>query len=418
MTDQITDVVKKFLEVAGTIGDVHSLWLLVLLLFWPAKRVRLWWAKKRGRWNPARGSAAFQGSVPGRDEGPEDAGRWASTLRREPLFEEFSSESNAYKDEFVKMVQSGVGVPIQYRFHSRRGWDVLRLPWLLYFGSDTSPKPVFEIAAWEYRPVADLEAEGVYKDTGGSVLFVELSPGESSRHLLRSSRGKITDLTRVVVIATPAEMCDSKARVRRLEVEPFRARTDDRCSKRLAFPVTSAATVRKEEVPPGALWLVCASDEQAPPTSTWMQAPDGARTPQAVFDARTREGTKHVQASLRNVRRAKVFFWALFGLGIPLLTFCSSVVTEAVWSDTTMAYSLVVATAIWLCVSVLFGLLVLAEAGISWVISCRWLKADAMSRAVWTGASRHCLAARGLLGAVSIIDKPTWQAVFAKVWPD
>ena len=353
----------------------------------------------------------------GQDGGPEDAERWGRALRREPLFEPFSSESSSYKDEFVEMVQSGVGVPIQYRFHSRRGWDFVRLPWLLYFGSDTRPKPVFEVAAWEYRPVADLEAEGVYKDTGGSVLLVESSPGELSRHLKRSSRGKITGSARVVVVATPADMCDGKARVRRLEVEPFRARTDDRCSKRLAFPVTSAATVRKEEVPPGALWLVCASDEQAPPTSTWMQAPDGARTPQAVLDARTHDGIKHVQASLRRALWGKVGMWAVLGPGASFLVLGSAALVEVVRSGSTMAHILMVAGAVWFWVSVLFGTIALAEAGMSRLIAWFWRKAENMGKADWTGASRHCLAARGLLGATSIVGKTTWQAVFAEVWP-
>ena len=352
--------------------------------------------------------------------GQEDVGRWASVLRREPLFEPFSSESSAHKDEFVKMVQSGVGVPIQYRRHSRRGWDVLRLPWILYFGSDTSPKPVFEIAAWEYRPVADLKAEGVYKDTGGSVLFVELSPGESGRHLKRSLRGKITDPTRVVVIATPAEMCDSKARVRRLEVERFEARTDDRCSKRLAFPATSAARVRKEEVPPGALWLLCASEEQAPPTSAWMEAPDGARTPQAVFDTRIREGTEHVQASLRRVRWAKVFVWALFGLGIPLLAWAVAVLVPVLSDFEKATWNNILTTAAlwWLRVFVVVGLLVLLEAGFSWVEARCWRKAENMSKADWTGGTIRCLAARSLLGQLSVIGKTTWQDAFAEVWPN
>lgn len=87
-----------------------------------------------------------------------------------PLFGPISSESGSYKDEIGKMIQGSAGMPIRYRRHKWRWWDFVRVVRVLWFVHDTSPKPVFEVAMWECRPVPDIDAELQHRLWSSAVL--------------------------------------------------------------------------------------------------------------------------------------------------------------------------------------------------------------------------------------------------------
>ena len=326
----------------------------------------------------------------------------------------------SYAAEIREMLRGGAGAPIVRRDHSWRIGNALRLLWAIFLTQDTWPKPVFEVARWEYRRVGSIDSECIYSHSGGFVLFAKLAPGESSKHFIRSLRRKDWKSARVVAVATPEELCNGKAWVRCFVVDSPNVEPNDPQKKEIAFLSSNskaygktAFNKRVADVAPDALWLVYDGDSESAADSEWMNSPDGAQTPDALLNARTSEAARHVDARVKQIKEWRtITLWVVIGF----LFIAATVLAAGLVPVGTFNLVLTWLGNVLGPIAVYLGLTLFSRSVGARIISWRWLKEDRMKKKDWAGGTLRCVAAGGMLGGVSAIGKQCWPPVFAKVW--
>lgn len=335
----------------------------------------------------------------------------------------------------VNAVRSGAGIPLVYAGRENKVADFLRRARAIYVLQDTTPKSAFAVCQWQHLPAAHLDAEVVYTATAGSALFVELASTESSGHFLRSVKAGRSTGPRPIVIATPENLCRPSAWLRCIQVDAREATVDASSPARVALPSsaalkageTAATRMRQKDVPPDALWLICDSDDQSPPSPKWGDTPETFTT--SPRPSRSTTEGDHLDAMAKSWRTNKLILWLLAGLGVPVLAAVLSFMvfwllaaiwwlapalrSSVSWSFSTLLSTIEVVTmvsAVWFAVSALVAINALWAAAKSKCVAYMWRRKEGFKTADWLGRTKRTVFLTRLLDGISF--KP------GKSWPD
>ena len=184
----------------------------------------------------------------------------------------------------VEMVRGGAGVPLVCSQRKNGLWNLLRWTRLYCVLHDTTPSCVFEVVEWRHIPTPYLDSDVVYTWSASSVLFFRLADGERREHFKHSINIGLSGSRRPIVLAKVEDLCDPTAWVRRIYVNAVATGEDHQTRSGVSFPssasmevgATATSRIRQKDAPPGAIWLVCDNEEQAPPSPDWGDKPDSS----------------------------------------------------------------------------------------------------------------------------------------------
>ena len=343
-------------------------------------------------------------------------------VERPYLFEPLRTSDPIVAANMVRMIKSGAGVPLV----PSRGDDLGKLrafyrrARIEVATQRTTPKPAFEVIRWQHIQASDIDDELVCGGSAGSALLVCLDPKESRRHFIRSAQACLSGGRKLVALARPEDLDNPASWVRCVWVDAFRIADIRGVPTEMAIPSSSAidpsqtatARLRQKDVPPGALWLFCDSDDQGEPGENWGENQQGH---EAAPRPATPPGTnRRVKAKARSRRRYKSSIWLI-------AAFVPAGITFPWWSSDGLdnfEIGLLVFSVSWLAAAAAVA------AAAAWALvkgeclALWWGLRDRGRAARWEMGTARALLLPQLLREVALKPGKEWEEVWARAWPD
>lgn len=348
--------------------------------------------------------------------------------KKQPLTKPPASVNRAAGDLMAETMENGLGVPLVYSPKKKRraatssdrdsdssnidppvgrpianAFRRLKLYWLTH---DTSPKTEFEVSDWQFAPAADFADHEGYKFSEALTLSFGLAPGELAEHFKQSFLTADKYKEKTVVVATPHNVHNRGAWVRKIVVESGRVGIEDQRRKRIALyssPKAVAAgshvgRIKRRKVPDDAIWLVCNAKQAAPPGPRWWEDPDECRSKHSVATVVNGEQREHVQTLIMDDQVMRAGMWFVLGPFASGLLFAFGYFD----SDQDSKVFFIAASVYWFVFFMLVSLGVLCHRLWGANRARRWLNKEDMTKDQWSGSTVRGLAVGKLANMVSV----------------
>ena len=336
------------------------------------------------------------------------------------LVEPMRTSDPDYHEHLVAMIRSRAGVPLARCKGANKVANFVRIARTAVVLQNVTPKSGFRIAGWKHTATARLDSGVVHTTTGSSILLVHLGEEENVEHLIRSAQVGITKDLRLVVLATPEDLCDPDADVRCIYVNALAAQVVEKrgfgvilaSSTSIADgqPVTIVKAQR--DVPPSALWLICDSDDQTPPVDDWGNlGEEFMETQRPLGENSERDQVLKRQAKELGALRFTVL--AISGLGPPAGLFPWSISEGLDSFDTIMLWISIA----WLGMAAVIGIFMASAFFRSQRLSRRWRQQAGKHGAHWNGGSFRGVLLRRMLKGVFLKKGMKAVDLWESAWP-
>lgn len=336
------------------------------------------------------------------------------------LVEPMRTSDPSYHEHIVTMIRSGAGVPLVRCKGSNKFATFIRAARAAAFLQDASPKPPFRVTGWKHTSTDKLDDEVVHTTTGSKILLVHLANEENAEHLIRSAQVGVFGDRRLVAIAVPEDLCDPNARIRCIYVNALAAEIVEGQGSGVILP--SSATVADEQgatvvklqrdIPPSALWLICDSDSQTPPSDDWGSRGEEFMMTSGQFTEDT-EVAQELKRQTKGLGAARLALFAVGGLGLGLALFPWSISEGLEGVDTVM---LGISMA-WLVLAATIGAHMVRASARSRRLSWRWRRQARNQGAHWTGGSLRGVLLCRMLKGVFLKKGKKAADLWASAWP-
>ncbi len=315
--------------------------------------------------------------------------------------------------------------PITIFDNGNRVVNFLRQLYINWVCCNTSPKPVFEVINWRYIPVDTINAEGLYNNSRGSILAIELGPGESSKHFISSLQPKKATNTRIIVIASSNDMSNNHSWVRCIRVNAFDVKSKDGKPKHIAlssepgddWTLPWVFFKKAKDVPKDALWLVYAAQEPSGLAFDEYGFPIEYTTG-SVYSCRDNSIDEYIKVRTKSIVLDRIAKWLFLLILFPLLFV--GLILLAFWTNSESEDAFIISFGSWVLLcwiiivvvpGLLTGLYMLFVKVQTWC----WLKNDGMKKTEWSGGTLKCLAAGKMLGRVCVVDEKVWNSIWESI---
>ena len=349
--------------------------------------------------------------------------REAGSPRRPFLVEPLRTADPRLGKHLVAMVRAGAGVPLVLSMGENAPANFARALRSIFVLQDATRKPAFLVSAWKHARAEDFDRDLAFTATAGTVLFAVLAEGESSGHFKLSATAGPAGGQRLVAIARPEDLCDPTAWVRCVHVNTAAAAIVDTAggprtglclpSSPAAGPGTAAATRRRQkDIPPSAMWLICDSDDQPPPSEDWGDSEEQfASTPR---HAAPLSESEHVKRTAKSQLWVRWFLWLVAGPLIAAIVFP--------WPFTAqfdvMELPMLLISAAWMAVSSYAGVAVAGHEAASKIRSRRWPRMEKAGEWDWKGGAARGVTLGQMLHGVYPNKKTSPGELWASTWPE
>ena len=336
------------------------------------------------------------------------------------LVEPMRTSDPDYREHLVAMIRSRAGMPLAHCKGANKVANFVRAARAAVVLQNVTRKSGFRIAGWKHTATDRLDSDVVHTTTGSSILLVHLGAEENVDHLIRSAQIGMTGDRRLVVLATPEDLCDPDVNVRCIYVNAL----DPPVVEKRGFGVILASSISiadgqpvtivkaQRDVPPSALWLICDSDDQTPPVDDWGNlGEEFMETQRPLVDNSERDQVLKRQA--RELGALRFVLFALCGLGPPAGLFWWSN-SEGLDSFATIILSISIA---WLVMAGVIGIYMAHAVEGSLRLSRRWRQQAGKHGAHWNGGSFRGVLLRRMLKGVFLKKGMKAVDLWESAWP-
>ena len=336
------------------------------------------------------------------------------------LVEPMRTSNPDYREHLVAMIRSRAGVPLAYCKGANKVANFVRIARTVVVLQNVTPKSGFRIAGWKHTATARLDSGVVHTTTGSSILLVHLGEEENVEHLIRSAQVGITSDRRLVVLATPEDLCDPDANVRCIYVNALAAQVVEErgvgviLASSISIADGQPVTIVKAQgdVPPSALWLICDSEDLTPPVDDWGNLGEEFMETQRPL-VENSEVDQELKRQARELGALRLGLFAICGLVPPAGLFPWSI-SEGLDSLDTIMLSISMA---WFAMAGVIGIYMARAVVRSRRLSRRWRQQAGKNGAHWNGGSFRGVLLRRMLKGVFLKKGMKAVDLWASAWP-